>query len=613
MGDTTINTGTANSSAVLGVDANTNVTGVAGGEGSGATIANTGNGEDSTNSGSAVIVSDNNTTQNNSANVVNNLGQSSVSGDNTASGNTGGNVTITTGDANVSGTMITSVNTNLAGVMVSEFNIADNQTGDYVLDFAANCIYGCGTGDSAVINSGNGQNSTNTGDLVQVVDNNTFQNNDANIDNTMTLNALSGANHGDGNTGGNTTINTGDANVSANSLTMANNNLQGNILYGVVNIYGDLVGDIIFPEELINSCCTGSATAANTGNGQNSTNTGSVTDITNNTTNQTNLASINNNVGLDANSGDNTTSANTDGNNAIVTGNTSVDAQVLNVANTNVDGGVWWLVLVNQAGQWIGKIMGAPDGANYAAAPGTEFIVNDAGEITVVNSGNGEGSTNTGSVTQVTNNTTTQTNNLNLNNTMNLSANSGGNSASGNTGGSSNITTGDANIIANLVNFVNNNVTGGGKMVVTVVNVFGSWLGDFVGPGQKKADKTAQQNPAIGGSEVSASDSSSSSNSSSSDPDSTGGDSSSSSSVEGLVSSAKGTVLAAIAQANNAAGGSNEVKVAAYSTTSGDSLAEALTAARKTVHINLAWILILVPAGAIFLVIRKLLLARAAN
>jgi len=68
-------------------------------------------------------------------------------------------------------------------------------------------------------------------------------------------------------------------------------------------------------------------------------------------------------------------------------------------------------------------------------------------------------------------------------NNINLSANTGGNNANHNTGGNSSITTGDANIIANLVNFVNNNVTGGGRLIVTVVNVFGSWFGNFVTPG----------------------------------------------------------------------------------------------------------------------------------
>jgi hypothetical protein len=91
---------------------------------------------------------------------------------------------------------------------------------------------------------------------------------------------------------------------------------------------------------------------------------------------------------------------------------------------------------------------------------------------------------------------------------LDLSANTGRNSTNDNTNGNNDIETGDAAIVANLVNFVNNNITGGGKLFVTVVNVFGSWLGDFVGPGHEKEEELAQTNsnhssdPAIGGSDV---------------------------------------------------------------------------------------------------------------
>ena len=120
-----------------------------------------------------------------------------------------------------------------------------------------------------------------------------------------------------------------------------------------------------------------------------------------------------------------------------------------------------------------------------SGSAGTEFVVDPiTGEVTAMNKANGAESTNNTTANNTTNNTTTQTNNAVVNNTLDLSANTGGNKSSFNTGGSSDIVTGDAQIIANLVNFVNNNITGGGKLVVTVINVFGSWLGDFVAPGQ---------------------------------------------------------------------------------------------------------------------------------
>ncbi|MBI2008456.1 hypothetical protein HYS82_02260 [Candidatus Amesbacteria bacterium] len=461
----------------------------------------------------------NTSTQQNSAVVQNNLDLGSSTGSNSASKNTGGDVNIKTGDANVSGTAITAVNTNVDAVSVSEFNIVDDQIGDYVLDFAANCISGCSSGDTTAKNSGNGADSVNDAGISQDVNNLNFQSNSATVGNSLVLTADSGANQADYQTGGDSNITTGDANVSASSLTLANNNLSGNVIYGVVNIYGDLIGDIIFPEEVL---------AANIANGPDSTNTANIDTTLTDSTIQSNNVAIENTLVLDAATGANKTSGNTGGDSAITTGDSTVTAQVLNVANSNISGGSWWLVLVNEAGQWIGRILGAPDGANYAGSAETQFTVAPSGEITAVNTGNGAGSTNNSSVSQTTTNTTVQTNSANVQNDLKLTANTGGNSASYNTDGDSNIKTGDANIIANIVNFVNNNVTGNGKLFVTVVNVFGSWLGDFVTPGQKKpvpapvAEDPPISEPAVGGAEIPAvqsstsnpSDSSNSSNSS---------------------------------------------------------------------------------------------------
>ena len=122
---------------------------------------------------------------------------------------------------------------------------------------------------------------------------------------------------------------------------------------------------------------------------------------------------------------------------------------------------------------------------------GTEFAINENGEITAINSANGSGSANNASVNQSNNNTIVQTNNANIVNNVNLSANTGGNTASNNTGGDSSIKTGDAKIVANIVNFVNNNIIGNGRLFVTVVNVFGSWMGDFVTPGTHKENNNA--------------------------------------------------------------------------------------------------------------------------
>jgi hypothetical protein len=593
-GDTEITTGDATSTAVVSTDANNNTSAQPGSGGAGASIVNDGNGSSSDNSGSASISGDSTTIQDNSATVINDLDQSSTTGQNSASGNMGDS-TITTGDANTTGTVITAVNTNVDGIMVAEFNVADDHIGDIILDFGAGCISGCPTGDASLINSGNGADSTNTAGLDSASTTNTFQNNDATVENNMTLVSNSGDNLVDANTGGNSTITTGDANIAANALTFANNNIAGGVIYAVVNIFGDLVGDIIFPDGTAFACCIGSTSIANSQNGSNSTNTGVANLNTNNELYQFNNVELENNLILDATTGDNSVNKNTGGNSSVETGDASAIAQVVNIANMNLVGGDWWLVIVNEAGQWIGKILGAPDGASMAGSPGFEFIVNENGEIMIVNSGNGSGSTNTGTLNQTTDSTTVQTNDAHIVNNLDLSANTGGNSASKNTGGDSSITTGDANIIANIVNFVNNNIVGDGRLFVTLINVFGSWVGDFVGPGQhQEADDQG-----TGGAGQQQSTGGSSSSSSSSGGGSSPAVSSTSEAGGGVGATSGGSLLAFGRRFGISVGGGSSIVL-------GDETQSAQAQAAKVVRVNLAWALaVLFPFGLVVTAIRR--------
>jgi hypothetical protein len=389
------------------------------------------------------------TGQHNSANVANNLTLGSNSGNNNASFNVGDS-SITTQDANTTGTVITSLNTNVDGVAVATFDVADNHIGDIILapgNATSSCTNGCGATNNTS-NTANGANSTNNASNNSTNNSITDQSNNAVIGSTLDLTANSGDNQSSFNTGGDSSITTGDANVSANVLTMANNNIAGNVLYNVVNIYGNLVGDIILPQSTIDSLlcntCGGSSTSNNK-NGDNSTNTASNNTTNNSTTNQSNNAQIDNNININGTTGNNDSSYNTGGNSDIQTGASNVVANVLNVANTNIDGGTWWLVIVNQAGKWIGKIVGSPDGANMAGSAGTEFEVDPiTGEVTAVgantsNSGNGDNTTNTASNNTTNNSTTTQSNDAKIQNNLNLTANTGGNATNFNTGGNSNI------------------------------------------------------------------------------------------------------------------------------------------------------------------------------
>jgi len=489
IGDTTINTGNANNTGAIINNTNTNLSESGNGTGGngGVGIVNTNNGSGSDNNGSATVVNNNDTNQNNSAVIINNMTQASITGDNEASENLG-NSTINTGDANVSGTVITAANTNVDGVAISEFNIVDDHFGDFVLDFGANCIAGCGEGTTSLANVGNGANSNNSASSDTTTNNTTNQNNDGTVTNNIDFLADSGHNETSKNNSGTSSITTGDANVAASLVTFLNNNIAGNVVFGVVNIFGDLVGDIIMPDDVFNqfacSSCGGDTNVVNSGNGTGSDNNGSVNNTTNNNVFQANDANITNNLTLEAETGDNSASKNNQGDVNVTTGDTNVDASILNIANMNLLGGNMWLVIVNEAGNWVGKLFGAPDGSVLAGSDGLEFAVDPNGTINVTNADNGPDSTNNGDVNNTTNNNLNQTNTANVVNNVNLSANTGKNTADKNNG-PVDIVTGDAQAIANIVNFVNNNIAGG-KLLVTFVNVFGSWKGDFMTPGSHK-------------------------------------------------------------------------------------------------------------------------------
>ncbi|MEK9137934.1 MAG: hypothetical protein AAB393_12485, partial [Bacteroidota bacterium] len=210
--------------------------------------------------------------------------------------------------------------------------------------------------------------------------------------------------------------------------------------------------------------------------------------------------------------------------------------------------------------------------------------------------------TNNSSITQNNNTTTVQSNTANITNNLDLSANTGGNNASRNTGGDSSITTGDANVIANLVNFVNNNISGGGKLFVNVVNVFGSWVGDFLPPGFSKPNSEAQDvaGAGVGGPQENGG---SQSNSADSNSSSSGGSDSSQNSTF-VTAQPTGTLLAQAA--STGFGGSFQTMIAgAVSYGDQTPIADSQEAVKRVVNINIVWLLALLPILLISSVIRR--------
>lgn len=612
-GDASITTGDANAVGAITNDLNINVAAVNDGGSAGIVAENSGNASGSDNGSIIDSGATTTTDQDNSAVIKNNADILAESGDNTIKDNTGGDVAITTGDANTALTVVNQANTNIAGADIVEFNFFDDQVGDILLDFENPCGDGsCVAGTPVYLaNKDNASDTKNTSTVTTSDTQETFQNNDATIENYLTLESDSGGNTAKDNTNGDVAIETGDANVSANVVNMANNNFASDVVIGIVNIFGDLVGDIIIPEGSLPD--SGGVYAANIDNASGSTNFASVDQNVLDQIIQENTANIDNNIILTADTGSNKAKDNTGGDSSLETGNISVVAQVLNIANTNIVGGDWWVVLVNEAGNWVGKIFGGQEGMNYAGSEGTEFLVNADGSISAVNSGNASDSVNTSEATGDTTNTVKQTNTANITNNLNLTAVTGGNTARDNTGGDTSITTGDANVVASVVNFLNNNVVGDGRLFVSVVNVFGSWIGDFISPGYTKDalaydSSDEEEERTLGG----ISDQTEKENSSSHDDggnvnNDSGADSDDASGavVAGQIQKIK--VLASSSFNQSSQGSDDESTSVALALDS-----DSQVAGDKVFRVNLAWLIFLLPpAGFVAIRKRKRMLALA--
>jgi hypothetical protein len=279
----------------------------------GTTIVLSGNGVDTDND---AVVELNHATvvqQTNEADISNNVDVSANTGDNAASRNTGGDVEISTGNSS-------------ANVAVS------NAANSNVADVDGCCDYG-----ADVLIEGNGDNSDNTADLK--VSNTTVltQWNEAKVKNDVDVDANTGFNRANRNTGGDVSITTGNAKVgdglsnpgvyvsnvlNSNSARIGgggNGHLSLRILENGVDSDNDIVLDLDHSIVLI----------------------------------QGNEADVENDVDVDANTGLNKADRNTGGEVSIDTGDAKANVLVDTMANFNfadVDCGCLFDVLAKIAG-----------------------------------------------------------------------------------------------------------------------------------------------------------------------------------------------------------------------------------------------------------------------
>lgn len=235
----------------------------------------------------------------------------------------------------------------------------------------------------------------------------------------------------------------GDAYALANIVNAINSAIASNTSFlGMINIFGNLNGDILLPENLLNALLASGGT-------QNVSQSGNLNVAT--TTNQT----IANNIDASAASGNATVASNTQAGGA-TTGDATTSVTLLNLTGRQILGERALLVFVNVMGSWVGMIMNAPQGSTSAALGGG--ISQDT--------------------TNPTNASLTSTTNSAIVNNVDISAASGNAEVSSNTLADG-ATSGDATAIVNIANIIGSTLGFTDWFGVLFINVFGSWNGSF--------------------------------------------------------------------------------------------------------------------------------------
>lgn len=254
------------------------------------TLEVSGNGSNSDNEVELEYEQEVKVTQTNVANVLNDVKVEANTGGNEAEDNTGGDVEISTGDAETNVTVSNTLNSNVAHVDA------------------------CCLGDVTAKISGNGSDSDNDIDLDLDNDVKVTQVNHANVWNYVDVEAETGDNEAEDNTGGSVKIETGNASATVSVSTAANSNsawVSGGNGNG------------------------GSLSALILGNGADSDNEIELELESEKELNQTNVAEILNDVDVEADTGENEAEDNTGGPVDIETGDATADVTVDNMVNFN--------------------------------------------------------------------------------------------------------------------------------------------------------------------------------------------------------------------------------------------------------------------------------------
>ena len=351
-------------------------------------------------------------------------------------------------------------------------NLFGNQTGDIHLQPGNSTAAGGGLGSQLVSNAQTGANSTNAG----TINNNDSLNVNAKSTGNITNNVSLGAGSGNANVADNTragNVKTGDATAQVNIINMINSFINsGSSFFGILNIFGNLNGDVLFPDGFLNGLlgtgpAAGGSRVATAGTGANSINQAGINN--NRQSNQTgnSTQNFNNNVSTAAQSGNANIAGNTT-TGSVGTGDSKTTNSLFNISNSSIFGDNAVLVMVNVLGHWMGRIMSLPGGSSEAALL--------TGNATVTQNNTGSGSTNNGEVNNLATANIKQASAGTITNNIDVTAGSGNANVTDNTK-VGDIATGSAKAASSVANLMNTALNVKHWFGVLIINVFGEWTG----------------------------------------------------------------------------------------------------------------------------------------
>jgi len=295
----------------------------------------------------------------------------------------------------------------------------------------------------------------------------------ATADNSISLNASSGSNDANYNTGDGGVV-SGDANIMLSVLNLINTVFispeGGGIGLILGNYLGDLIGDyIVGPVGEMYSLTGSRLDVGNDATGANSDNKAIVSVGSETAINNLNDGSVANNIDLDASTGNNQSSYNT-GNGNVKTGDANVSLNLLNMLNNIFIARDFGLVgVLNIFGNFVGNLVIPQSMVSQDTNNGKAL------DVTVSNENTGAGSDNQASLTVDNSTDIDNDNQSDIGNDVNLVGTTGNNSSSYNTGNGE-VASGDVDARLNVANTANQNIIGD-TVFYAIINVLGEWTG----------------------------------------------------------------------------------------------------------------------------------------